>query len=238
MRTDRGSGMLLGVSWPWWVLAGVAAYGVVRISALVAATAADVRGMGAFPASPGWFRPHLVVLPAGWILLGGFAAGAAAYSAVSTLLGPGDRDLSRMLGAAGAVIGFLIGAILDVRLVLWTRRSLEPRLIARELSRDRESLELGDEPDRLHAARRMARMGAQAAPAIDLLASAASTILPPMSVLRSGKRCRTRRWPPSRSRPVWHLRRWMIRMSAFAPSRPAMRRASPPTTARSARISN
>jgi HEAT repeat protein len=165
--------MLLGLSWPWWVLAGVAAYGVVRIAALVAAAAADVRGEPAAPASPGWFRPHLVVLPAGWVLLGGFAAGAAAYSAVSILLGPGDRDLSRMLGAAAAVIGFLVGAIVDVRLALWTRRSLVPRLIARELSQDRESLELGDEPDRLHAARRMARMGGHAAPAIELLTSAA-----------------------------------------------------------------
>ncbi len=165
--------MVLGLSWSWWVLAGVGSYAAIRVAALAASVAADVRGEPAAPYAPGWFRPHLIVLPAGWVLSGGFVAGAAGYTVVAGFVCPDDPDLKRPFGIAAAIIGFLIGAILEVRLVLWSRRRLVPRLIARELSQDLESLQLGDEADRLHAARRLARMGPQGAPAVESLVSAA-----------------------------------------------------------------
>jgi hypothetical protein len=165
--------MFLGLSWPWWVLTGVTAYVVVRLAALVAAVASNVRGEPMAPFSPGWFRPHVVVLPAGWVLLGGFAVGAAGSSIVAGFVCPDDPDIRRPFGIAAAIVGFLIGAIAEVRLALWSRRSLAPRLIARGLSQYLESLQLGDDADRLQAARQMARMGPHAAPAADLLVPAA-----------------------------------------------------------------
>jgi hypothetical protein len=166
--------MLLGVSWPWWVLTAVAAYGVVRVGALVAATAAEVRDpAAAAPLAGGWFCPDIVALPVRWILLGGVAAGAAGYAVVGGWVFPDDPDLKRSFGIAAAIVGFLIGALGEVRLALWSRRWLVPRVLARDFSTTLEALQLGEAAERLRAAQRLSRMGPRAAPAIHDLASVA-----------------------------------------------------------------